>query len=135
MTMATTPSEIIIRLITEKNLAQSLPKEHGGMFIHIVPNSFPNSFFSNESFTSCSFTYLCEIRFHKISESSQESTCGRVSFLINLLASSLNLIDKGTPAQLFSCELSVIAKSAFFVKHLRTIIPKVTSNNAAFFMT
>ena len=39
----------------------------------------------------------------KISQNSQENTCTRVSFLINLQASS-HFIEKETQAHVFSCE-------------------------------
>ena len=45
--------------------------------------------------------------FLKISQNSQESTCARLSFLINF-------IEKATLAQVFSCEFYEIFKNTFF---------------------
>ena len=49
----------------------------------------------------------------EISQTSQESTCARVSFLIKLQAEACNFIKKETLAQVFSCEFSEISKNAF----------------------
>ena len=51
--------------------------------------------------------------FLEISQHSQESTCARVSFLIKLQASGLQLIKKEALAMVFSCEFCEISKSAF----------------------
>ena len=55
----------------------------------------------------------------KISQNSQENTCGRVSFLIKLQAKACNFIKKETLAQVFSYEFYEIFKSTFFTEHLR----------------
>ena len=51
--------------------------------------------------------------FLEISQHSQESTCARVSFLVKLQASGLQLIKKEAPALVFSCEFCEISKSTF----------------------
>ena len=53
--------------------------------------------------------------FLKISEKLQENTCARVSFLIKLQVSGLQLYLKKRPclAQVFSCEFCKIFKSTF----------------------
>ena len=53
---------------------------------------------------------LCKKVFLEISQNSQENTCARVSFLINLQAWGL--------AQVFSCEFCEISKNTFFTEHL-----------------
>ena len=53
--------------------------------------------------------------FLEISQSSQENTCARVSFLIKLQA---NFIKKETLAQIFSCEFWEISKYTFFTEHV-----------------
>ena len=72
--------------------------------------------------------------FLEISQNSQENNCARVSFLINLQASALqlyqktgtllrkswNFIKKETLAQVFSCEFCEISKKTSFTEHLRT---------------
>ena len=66
----------------------------------------------------------------KISQNSQENTCGRVSFLLKLQAwPSLfftkvagrvcNFSKKETLALLFSCEFCEISKNSSFTEHLR----------------
>ena len=47
------------------------------------------------------------------SQNSQENTCTRVSFLIKLQASGLQLIKKETLAQVFLCEFCEISKNTF----------------------
>ena len=54
----------------------------------------------------------------KISQSSQENTCARVSFLIKLQA--CNFIKKETLAQVFSCGFWEISKNTFFTEDLWT---------------
>ena len=49
----------------------------------------------------------------KISHNSQEYTCVRISFLIKLQGSRLQLSKKGTLAQVFSCEFCEIFKNTF----------------------
>ena len=63
----------------------------------------------------------CSIKkvFLKISENSQENTCVRASFLINLQAETCNFIKKETLTQVFSCEFSEIFKNNFFAEQLR----------------
>ena len=56
--------------------------------------------------------------FLEISLISQENTCARVSFLIKLQTSSLQLIKKETPAQVFSHEFSEVSKNTFFTENL-----------------
>ena len=60
--------------------------------------------------------------FIEISQNSQESTCARVSFLLNLQAEACNFIKKETLAQVFSCEFWEISKNNFFTtEHLWAI--------------
>ena len=61
---------------------------------------------------------LLEKVFLEISQSSQENTCTRVSFLIKLQALGCNFIKKETLAQAFSCEFCEISKNTFFIEHL-----------------
>ena len=56
--------------------------------------------------------------FLEISQSSQESTCARDSFLIKLHA--WNFIKKESLARVYSSEFYKISKNAFFAEHLRT---------------
>ena len=51
--------------------------------------------------------------FLEILQNSQESTCARVSLLINF-------IKKETLAQVYSCEFCKISKNTFFSEHLQT---------------
>ena len=53
--------------------------------------------------------------FLEISQNSQENTCVKVSFLINLktFLKACNFIKKETLAQVFSCEFCEISKSTF----------------------
>ena len=53
----------------------------------------------------------CKKMFLEISQSSQENTCARVSFLIKLQA--CNFIKKETLAQVFSCEFCEVSKKPF----------------------
>ena len=55
----------------------------------------------------------CSVRevFLEISQNSQENTCARVSFLINLQVEACNVIKKETLAQLFSCKFCEISKN------------------------
>ena len=50
----------------------------------------------------------------KISQDSQENTCARFSFLIQVQASACNFIKKETQAQVFSCEFCEIFKNTIF---------------------
>ena len=54
-----------------------------------------------------------KIVFLEISQNLQESTCGRVSFLIKLQASG-KFVKKETLAQVFSCEFCEPSKNTFF---------------------
>ena len=72
--------------------------------------------FYRSSHERCSIKKL----FLKISQSSQENTCARVSFLINLQAEACNFIKKEILAQVLSCEFCKISKNTFFTEHLRT---------------
>ena len=55
----------------------------------------------------------CSVKkvFWEISQNSQKNTCTRTSFLIKLQAPACNLIEKGTLAQVFSCEFWEISKN------------------------
>ena len=66
----------------------------------------------------------------KISQSSQENTCVRVSFLIKLQVEACNFIKKQTLAPVFSCEFYQIFKNNFFTEHLSTTASEseLTSN-------
>ena len=66
--------------------------------------------------------------FLKISQSSQENTCARVSFLIKLQASACNFIKKEALAQVLSCEFCEIFKSTFFYR-----TPPVGSSTHVFY--
>ena len=57
----------------------------------------------------------CSIKkvFLEILQNSQENTCARVSFLINLQAEACNFIKKETLALVFSCEFRKISKNTF----------------------
>ena len=54
---------------------------------------------------------FCKRVFLEISQTSQENTCVRASFLIKL--QSCNFIKKETLAQVFPCELCEISKNTF----------------------
>ena len=56
--------------------------------------------------------------FLEIPQNSQENTCTRVSFLIQLQAWTCNFIKRETLTQVFSCEHYEISKNTFFIKHL-----------------
>ena len=59
--------------------------------------------------------------FLEISQSSQENTCARVTFLIKLQASGFQLFLKKTLVQMFfSCEHGEISKNTSFTEHLCT---------------
>ena len=55
----------------------------------------------------------------KFDKNSQENTCARVSFLINLQA-ACNFIKRETLVQVFSCEFCQISESTSFTEHLWT---------------
>ena len=57
--------------------------------------------------------------FLEILQNSQENNCTRFSFLIKLQTEAWNVINKGTPAQVFSCEFNKISKNIFFIEHLQ----------------
>ena len=65
---------------------------------------------------------LLEKVFLEILQNLQERTCARVSFLIKLLGSGLQLHQKKRLAQVFSCELGEISKNTFFTEHLRLLL-------------
>ena len=65
---------------------------------------------------------LLEKVFLEILQNLQERTCARVSFLIKLLGSDLQLHQKKRLAQVFSCELCEISKNTFFTEHLRLLL-------------
>ena len=54
--------------------------------------------------------------FLEISQNSQEKTCTRVSFLIELQSSACNFIKKVTLAEVFPCEFCEISKNIFFYR-------------------
>ena len=56
----------------------------------------------------------------EISQNLQENTCARVSFLIRLQGSDLQLYLKKTLAQVFSCEFCEISKNTFSTEHLQS---------------
>ena len=56
--------------------------------------------------------------FLEISQNSQENTCARISFLINLQASACNFTKKETLTQVLFCEFYEISKSTFFTELL-----------------
>ena len=68
-------------------------------------------------------TPKCSVKkeFLEISQNTQESTCARVSFLINFILIS-NFIKKETLAQVFSCEFYEIFKNTFFIEQLRWLL-------------
>ena len=63
---------------------------------------------------------ICSVNkvFLEISQNSQESTCVRVSFLINLQAEACNFIKKETLGQVFSCEFYEISKNTLSYRTL-----------------
>ena len=74
---------------------------------------FQLSFAANEKpYPECSIKEM----FLEISQNSQENTYARISFLINLQASTSNFIKIETLAQVFFCELCKISKSTFSEK-------------------
>ena len=66
----------------------------------------------------------CYVRkvFLEILQNSQENTCSRVSFLIELQASTCNVIKKETLTQMFFCEFCEIFKNTFFLEHLQGLL-------------
>ena len=56
--------------------------------------------------------------FLEISQNLQEKTCARASLLIKLQAWGLQLYERQTLAQLFSCEFCEISKNTFFTEHV-----------------
>ena len=63
--------------------------------------------------------------FIEVSKNSQENICTRVSFLIKLQASDLQLDLKKALAQVFSCEFCETSKNIFFIKHLWLLLLKI----------
>ena len=55
--------------------------------------------------------------FLEIPQNSQENTCGRESYLINLQVSASNFIQKEILAQMFSCEFRKFSKDTFFLRN------------------
>ena len=68
--------------------------------------------------------------FLKNSQNSQENTCVRISFLINLSASAFNFIKNETLAKLFSCKLYEIFKNTFFYR-----IPLLAASTVCIYKT
>ena len=66
--------------------------------------------------------YSIEKVFLGISQNSPENTGFRVSFLLKLRADALNVIQKETPAQVFSCEFCKISNNTFFTENLRWLL-------------
>ena len=62
--------------------------------------------------------WMCSVKalLLEISQNSQENTCDRASFLINLQAEACNFIIKETLAQVVSCEFCEISKNTFFYR-------------------
>ena len=56
----------------------------------------------------------------EISQNSQNSTRARVSFLVKLRASNLQVFQKETLAHVFSCEFCEISRNTFFTEHVWT---------------
>ena len=63
--------------------------------------------------------------FFEISQTSQENTCVRASFLIKLQVSACNVTKNETLAKVFSCEFCKLYKNTFFTKHVRTTASKI----------
>ena len=61
---------------------------------------------------------MCSVKklFLEILQNSQENTCDRVSYLINLQAKACNFIIKETLAQVLCCEFCEISKNTFFYR-------------------
>ena len=68
--------------------------------------------------------------FLQISQSSQENTCARVSFLTKLQATVCNFVKIQTLTLVFSYEFCEISKNTFFTEHLRAT---ASQNNGYFF--
>ena len=64
--------------------------------------------------------------FLRISQNSQGNTCSGVSFLVKLKAGGLQLYEKNTPIQVWSCELCEIFKNTFFIEKLRAVTSKLS---------
>ena len=75
--------------------------------------------FQKKFFRSSRLQMFFEIGIHKISQHSQESTCFGVSSYKSCSPETLQLYQKETPTQMFSCEYCEIFKSRFFKEHLR----------------
>ena len=65
--------------------------------------------------------------FLEISQNSLENTCAKVSFLIKLQASGVQLYQKKNVAQKFSCEFCEISKNTTFTEHLWTTASVIDS--------
>ena len=66
----------------------------------------------------------------KIRQDSQENTCFRVFFnkVVGLQALRLQLYQKETRVQVFSCEFCEISKNIEFEEHLETIVSVLLSD-------
>ena len=67
---------------------------------------------------------FCEKLYFEISQSSQESTCTRVSFL-----KKFNFIKKATLARVFSREFCEISKNTFSTEHLQMTVSVIDRIN------
>ena len=69
-----------------------------------------------ESFVSEAVVWRCSVEkvLLEISQNSQENTCARVSFLIKWQAWGLQLYEKETLTQVFSCEFCENVKNTSF---------------------
>ena len=63
--------------------------------------------------------------FLKISQSSLENICTRVSFLMKLEDSTCNFIKNEALAQVVFCEFCEIFKNIFYIEHLRWLLLKL----------
>ena len=67
---------------------------------------------------------LKEKVFIETSQNSQENTCARVSFLINLQAKACNFIEKETLEQVHSCEFCEVSKKTFLAERFQATASK-----------
>ena len=70
----------------------------------------------NETLEAVTRRYSAKKVFLEVSQNSQENTCARVSFLIKLLASGCNFIEKETLAHVFSCEFCEVSENTFYYR-------------------
>ena len=73
--------------------------------------------------------------FLEISQNSQENTCVRVYFLVQLQASAYNFIKIETLAQVFSCEFFEISKNTFCYRRPLVAASELHFNKPAVQMT